>query len=136
MKFSHFVGCVITANMLLLSPTWAAGDAAKGKEIYPLCGACHGDNAQGVTDLNTPQLAGQYDWYIIRQLRNAIAGVRGTDPEDVWGTQMRTMAMTLPNDQAVEDVVAYISTLSATKPESTIGGDAARGKTAYTICLA
>ncbi len=136
MKFRYIAGCVFIANAMLISPAWAAGDAAKGKEFYAICAACHGDNAQGIKELNSPQLAGQFDWYIVRQLKNFKAGFRGADPKDEFGAQMRPMAMTLPDDQAVEDVVAYISTLPVTKPAATVNGDAAKGKTAYTICMA
>ncbi|HIA33474.1 MAG TPA: cytochrome C, partial [Candidatus Lambdaproteobacteria bacterium] len=33
------------------------------------------------------------------------------DPKDSYGQQMRPMAMTLPNDAAINNIAAYISTL-------------------------
>ncbi len=89
----------------------AAGDAAKGKTLYATCGACHGQNAEGMEALNAPKLAGQEEWYLIRQLENFKAGIRGANPKDTYGMQMAPMAQTLPNDQAMEDVAAYIKSL-------------------------
>lgn len=89
----------------------AAGDAERGKAYYATCGACHGANGEGMEALNAPALAGQEEWYVIRQLQNFKNGIRGTNPKDTFGMQMAPMAQTLPNDQAIEDVAAYISTL-------------------------
>lgn len=89
----------------------AAGDAEKGKALYATCGACHGPNAEGMEALNAPKLAGQEPWYLIRQLQNFKNGVRGANPRDTYGMQMAPMAQILVNDQAMEDVAAYIQTL-------------------------
>ena len=67
---------------------------------------------EGNVSRNAPKLQGQHSWYLIQQLNNFKEGVRGTHADDVHGKEMRKMAMmTLVNDQAIEDVVAYISTL-------------------------
>jgi cytochrome c553 len=87
------------------------GDAAHGKELYSGCGACHGAAAQGNQTLQAPALAGRTDWYLVTQLRNYRAGLRGTNPADRSGQQMRAMAATLADDVAVNDVVAYIDSL-------------------------
>ncbi|MEI7949612.1 MAG: c-type cytochrome [Gammaproteobacteria bacterium] len=89
----------------------AAGDAAKGKVLFATCGACHGANGEGQEALNAPRLQGQQDWYVIRQLQNFKAGIRGANPKDTFGMQMAPMSQTLPNDQAMADVAAYIKTL-------------------------
>jgi cytochrome c oxidase subunit II len=102
----------ITALVTLYSAgALAVGDPEKGKTLYATCGACHGANAEGMEALNAPRLAGQEAWYLTRQLQNFKAGIRGANPKDTYGMQMAPMAQTLPNDQAVEDVVAYIGTL-------------------------
>ena len=88
----------------------AAGDPERGKILYATCGACHGANGEGLQALNSPKLAGQEDWYVIRQLQNFKNGIRGTNPQDIFGMQMAPMAMTLPTEQAIEDVAAYITT--------------------------
>lgn len=96
---------------LYATGAFAAGDAAKGKTLYGTCGACHGPNAEGMEALNAPKLAGQEEWYIIRQLQNFKSGARGSNPKDTYGMQMAPMAQTLPDDQAMADVAAYIKSL-------------------------
>ena len=108
-----FRSAVTAVSLLTLCATgaFAAGDAAKGKTLYAVCGSCHGPNGEGMEALNAPRLAGQESWYTIRQLQNFKTGVRGTNPKDTFGMQMAPMAMTLANDQAIEDVAAYIESL-------------------------
>jgi cytochrome c oxidase subunit 2 len=76
--------------------------------LYRVCAACHGDNAEGHVDTRAPRLAGQFEWYLAQQLRNFREGLRGTTPGDQNGAVMKPMADALPDDQAVDDVVAYI----------------------------
>ena len=95
---------------------FSAGDSTKGKAYYTTCAACHGAKGEGNKALNSPSLAGQEDWYIVRQLKNFKEGIRGSNPKDIYGMQMRPMAMTLINDQAMKDVAAYIMTFSEKKP--------------------
>ena len=78
---------------------------------YAICQACHGAQGEGNKALNAPKLAGQQDWYLVRQLQNFKAGIRGTHAKDMFGMQMRPMAMTLANDAAVNNVAAYIASL-------------------------
>lgn len=87
------------------------GDAAAGKAHYTVCALCHGQRAEGNATLNGPRLAGQDDWYLVRQLQNYQKGLRGTDARDIYGMQMRPMAGTLADDKAINDVVAYIGSL-------------------------
>jgi cytochrome c553 len=96
----------------LQSPTSAAtieGDATMGADYYnQFCGACHGAGAVGNTALNSPRLAGGDDWYMEAQLLAFRSGQRGSNPADTTGKQMRAMAVILPDEQAVKDVVAYL----------------------------
>lgn len=89
----------------------AAGDAERGKTLYATCGACHGANGEGLEALNAPRLAGQEEWYVVRQLENFKNGVRGNNPKDTYGMQMAPMAQTLVDAQSMQDVAAYIRTL-------------------------
>lgn len=114
----------------------AAGDAVKGKVLYNICAACHGANGEGKAALNAPANAGQDTWYMIRQLKNFKAGLRGAHPEDTFGAQMRPMAMVLTSDQDILDVVAYIASLDMPEPARTVDGDVALGKQAYVSCIA
>ncbi|GIT06706.1 MAG: hypothetical protein CM1200mP30_03360 [Pseudomonadota bacterium] len=45
------------------------------------------------------------------QLKNFKAGIRGADPKDKYGMQMRPMAMTLADDQSIRDMAAYVSSM-------------------------
>ena len=92
-------------------PELQGGDPEKGAQYYATCAACHGQNGEGNQQLSAPALAGMSDWYIKTQLHNFKAGVRGGNPNDGLGAQMRGMSYTLPDDQAILDVIAYIETL-------------------------
>ena len=90
----------------------AAGDAERGRALYTPCTICHGDNGEGMQEMNAPSLAGREAWYIVRQLENFKTGVRGSDPADIYGLQMAPMAQLLTDKQAMEDVAAYLAGLS------------------------
>jgi cytochrome c oxidase subunit 2 len=51
------------------------------------------------------------DWYLVRQLQNFKSGVRGAHPEDYYGMQMGFMGRILKDDEAINDLVAYINSL-------------------------
>ncbi len=69
-----------------------------------------------------------------RQLKNFKSGARGTHPQDTYGMQMRPMSMTLPTDQAIADVAAYVNTLSPPAPKPTVEGDASAAAASYALC--
>jgi cytochrome c553 len=91
--------------------TLAGGDATRGKAFYAPCAACHGPDGAGIQPLNGSPLRASSDWYLQRQLHNFRSGIRGTNPKDTSGALMRPMSMTLPDEQAILDVIAYITTL-------------------------
>jgi cytochrome c oxidase subunit 2 len=88
------------------------GDIDNGRDIYVTCGACHGVNGEGIQALNAPRAAGMDDWYLVTQLKNFRSGVRGAHADDKYGMQMSMMAAILQSDERVNDVVAYMNTLS------------------------
>lgn len=92
-------------------PTTVEGDVARGSKLYAPCAACHGVDAKGTEALKAPALVNQADWYIVAQLKSFRSGMRGTHQSDLTGMQMRPMSLTLPDDQALGDVAAYIRTL-------------------------
>jgi cytochrome c553 len=94
------------------APTLEGGNAETGKIYFATCVQCHGADARGNIDEFGPPLAGASDWYLLTQLQNFKAGVRGTHADDVTGAKMRPFSMTLPTEQAMKDVIAYIGTLS------------------------
>ena len=92
------------------APATVDGDVKRGAKLYALCANCHGKDGLGI-QMNAPRQAGISDWYLLNQLKNFKEGLRGQHPEDLDGKQMRFMAQTLQDDQAMRDVVAYINTL-------------------------
>ena len=93
-------------------PTLDGGDPTRGQALYAPCMACHGPDGKGNQALNAPPLVGVSDWYAFTQLSHFKAGIRGTNPKDAFGQLMRPMSMTLVDEQAMRDVIAYITTLS------------------------
>lgn len=93
------------------SPVTVQGDAAAGKSLFGACAACHGAKGEGNVAMNAPRLAGMSDFYMVTQLKNFKSGARGTHADDAFGKQMAPMAMTLADDAAIANVVAYINTL-------------------------
>jgi len=124
------------------NPTYAEtlaapqGDALAGQLQYSVCVACHGAQGEGNQALNAPKLAGQSDWYLRKQLENYKAGIRGVHEADIYGQQMRPMAMTLADDVAVSNVVAYIATLPDEPAVPTISGNLEHGAKLYRNCAA
>jgi len=91
----------LATTVLMASPAFA-GDAAAGKAKSAMCAACHG--ASGVSALPMyPNLAGQKEAYIIKQLKDFKAGTR-KDPV------MSSMAAPL-SDEDVVNLAAYFSSL-------------------------
>ncbi len=93
-------------------PVLTGGDATKGQALYAPCAACHAPDGSGNQVVFGPPLRYANDWYQLTQLANFRAGVRGTKPGDTSGALMRPMSLTLPDEQAMRDVIAYIATLA------------------------
>ena len=87
------------------------GDAQRGERLYTSCAACHALDGSGNEALGAPALTGQNDWYLVHQLENYREGRRGYAEEDVYGRQMQASVALLADDEAIRDVVKYITTL-------------------------
>lgn len=83
-------------------------DAASGKQLFQNCVTCHGANAKGNQAIGAPALAGQSDWYLIRQLKLFSAGLRGSHADDISGKQMQSAMSLVVSDQQMADLTAYI----------------------------
>lgn len=119
--------------LLLLSPGLVlAGDAEAGKALYGACTACHGANGEGNAALLAPGLAGQSESYLTRQLWDFKKGLRGAEPGDIGGAQMRPMAATLADGEAIANVAAYLASLPPNQPPATVDGDAENGQKQFT----
>ncbi len=127
-----FLGLLITTTTV-----FAAGDPKKGEATFALCMGCHGPNAGGNQAIGAPRTAGQNPAYLMRQIANFKAGIRGAKPEDTYGLQMPPIAATLRTQEDVENVIAYLGTLKPViLPNTVEGGDAAKGKEIYSVCAA
>lgn len=113
----------------------APADADRGRAFYTTCVACHGADGGGYADMRAPALTVQGTDYLVRQLRNFRALVRG-GAHDTYGWQMNGRALALPGDRAVRDVAAYIATLPRRRAEPGTVGDARRGEKPYTATCA
>lgn len=88
------------------------GDADAGKNTYSTtCIVCHGADGRGIEELGAASLTYLSEMYMARQLMYFRDGIRGAHPDDTRGQQMAAMAKILTTDQAIADVVAYISEL-------------------------
>jgi cbb3-type cytochrome c oxidase subunit III len=117
----------------LLPVAAVAGDVVAGKSLYTTCQTCHGAKAEGNVGMNAPALTWQDPSYLKRQLQNFKAGIRGSDPRDNGGSQMRAMTATLANEAAIDNVVAYIESLPNTKTVATLKGNTANGRDYYSM---
>ena len=93
------------------APVTVKQNSTIGHRLFGTCGACHGADGRGIQAMNAPRLKGMSDWYLVTQLKNFKQGVRGSHPKDMYGPQMALMSAILTDDQAVNDIVAYINTL-------------------------
>jgi len=110
------------------------GDPEAGRALYAICSACHGVQGEGNAALNSPKIAGQSAWYMKRQIQYYRSGVRGSHPDDIYGRQMAPMALTLTNEAAIDNVIAYVQTLPDNAPEATVEGDVEHGKRIFRVC--
>lgn len=103
------VGAISTANAV-------QGDAEAGKAKAAMCGACHG--ATGLSPApNYPNLAGQKDAYIAKQLADFKSGAR-TD------MMMAPMAANL-SDQDMADLAAFFASQKRASEQAAVSDDSA-----------
>lgn len=80
------------------------GDVEQGKAAYEVCAACHLPSGSGRPDGAFPQLAGQHQTVLIKQIADIRAGRRDNPI-------MAPFAARLADPQELADVAAYIQTL-------------------------
>jgi cytochrome c553 len=68
---------IVFALALAFSAAGYAADPAAGKEKSKVCAACHGEGGAGVEAMQDfPRLAGQYNDYLVRALKDYQSGNR------------------------------------------------------------
>jgi len=136
MKLQRLAWSVVVSSLALSFPVWGDGSAEEGQAKSTPCIACHGVNGNS-SNPQWPNLAGQSQWYIVKQLKAFKAGDR-SDP------LMSPMATALSDDD-MEDLGAYFSAqpLTGLEAESSKvasgqrlyrGGDPVAGIPACTAC--
>ena len=114
MEVNHVVAYIKTLPEFVVTNT-ISGDIRKGERTYQsICGSCHGPGGKGNEMMHAPRLNGLNDWYLKRQITNFKTSLRGSHPDDKLGAQMIPMASSLLDDQAMNDVIAYLQ--SANQP--------------------
>lgn len=109
----------------------------RGLTVYATCIPCHGQDGLGKQELGAPAIAGHEAWYIEEQLKKFRSGARGWHAEDLEGLRMKPMALSIPRDDDVPAVAAYVASLKPPeyRPRVT-GGDPGRGSEQFARCTA
>lgn len=101
----EMLGYVLIGVGVLATTPVAAQDSKKGEELaLQQCAACHGKDFVTGLDPTYPKLAGQYQDYLEKVLRDYKSGARKNPI-------MNGIAKPLSRDQ-IKDVAAYLSSLS------------------------
>jgi cytochrome c oxidase subunit 2 len=133
----RFAGLLIATSCILASVwTPAAAQSRVAPPSAVVCDACHGYKGEGLAATGAPRLGGLQIWYLERQLRNFKAGIRGGDPADVTGGQMRTIAANLGTEGSIKEAAAFVSSLTPPYAKQSVGGSAERGRTLFGACVA
>jgi len=82
------------------TPAFAKGDAVAGKDKAGLCAGCHGDDGNSLSG-DFPSLAGQYEDYIAKQIKDFQTGLRANNDT------MTGMAAMVASVQDAKDIGAY-----------------------------
>lgn len=101
MKF--FLTTLIFSTCFLSKITMAQ-DAAKGAELFKQCIQCHGEKGDGIPAQKAPRIAGQHDWYVLKQLQDIKAGVTRKNP-------VMVPIVSKLSEQDFKDLAAYVSKL-------------------------
>jgi cytochrome c553 len=136
------VSALITASALALMA--AACHVVEPKEPlaraearWTQCSPCHGHDGHGKLTQAAPPIAGLPAWYVESQLVKYRAEVRGSHYDDLAGLRMKPMAMTLPSEQDVNDMAAYVESLApAPNAAATISGYGPNAAGTFALCVA
>ena len=105
------------------------------RSVYGYCILCHGIDGRGSEPVAAPRIGGMAAWYLERQLIGFRNGWRGTHADDLYGSEMRTMALALEDQAAVEQVAAYFAAYEPPPAVHTVEGDAEHGRAVFDTCI-
>jgi cytochrome c553 len=117
--------------VLVSSQLVAAANPETGKALYTTCASCHGAAGEGNQAMSAPRLAHLGAVYLEAQLNKFKVGHRGSAGASTASMQMAPMAATLADEQAVADVVAYITSLEGQVSAPSVEGDIQMGGDYY-----
>lgn len=102
---SKLLGILVgTLTVLFATSAFAGGDAQSGKEKVAVCAACHGTEGNSAAPIY-PNLAGQGEKYLLKQLKDIKTGERPI---------LEMTGMLMPYDeQGLADIAAYYASLDA-----------------------
>ncbi|MBT8449068.1 MAG: cytochrome c4 [Gammaproteobacteria bacterium] len=95
---------VLVIFLTVITSAIQAGDATAGKNKSMVCSTCHGSEGISMAG-NWPNLAGQHEKYLAKQLSEYKSGKRNN-------AQMSAMAMPL-SEEDIADLSAYYASLEA-----------------------
>ena len=93
---------VFIAFTLVSFTATAEGDVEAGKQKAVICASCHGQQGISLTDI-WPNLAGQKQGYLVKQMMDYRAGNRSDPSMDAM--------MKMLSDDDVKNIAAYYSSL-------------------------
>ena len=127
-------GIALRYALVASASMWSASAAAAAppQQLYAsTCAACHGPAAQGNPALGAPALAGQSAAYLERQIANFRAGLRGADPKDTYGAQMRAIAGTLSDPAQVKAIAGWLAAQKTPVLKPSAKADLRNGNNVY-----
>lgn len=113
-------GAVVSLGSGNAFAAFEGGDPAAGEAKAALCAGCHGGDGNSPT-ADFPRLAGQYQGYIVKQVRDFQSGVRANNDT------MAGMAATVASVEDAKDIAAYFASKKIAKDSITpINADLAK----------
>jgi cytochrome c553 len=111
------VASVINAMTPLKPLKQGPADAENGAKIVrELCAECHGMRCEGKAERGAPPLTGFQSWYLADQVRHFRDFVRQGDPDSLDALRMHAIAYKTIGLEDVEDVAAFVASLTEENP--------------------
>jgi cytochrome c553 len=73
---THLTTIALASLLATIGTAQAAGNIEAGRELSKTCQACHGTDGNGIGDGQYPNLAGQYEDYLLHSLKAYKSGAR------------------------------------------------------------
>jgi cytochrome c553 len=76
MNLAAFKKLSLVIVALSFTTVATAQDVVRGQKLFKKCMSCHGKDGMGKKSQKAPMIAGQFDWYIIKQVTEIKSGAR------------------------------------------------------------